>query len=168
MSTIFARVLTMISVVFQSIFNLEPDATQQHTGSVSRSFSASDNVYHLAGLVLARGGSKGIPRKNLAEINGHPLLGRALDTMIESGGEIFKKLKLLPTFTHSFYHKNHVSKVFSSIWVSTDDPDISKWVQNHYPKETVFIHDRAGYTATDSATSISAVLEFIVVHPGIY
>ena len=29
---------------------------------------------HLAGLVLARGGSKGIPLKNLAKVGGQPLL----------------------------------------------------------------------------------------------
>lgn len=58
--------------------------------------------------------------------------------------------------------------VFTSIWVSTEDPDITSWVRSRYLKETVFIHNRAAYTATDSASSMSAVLEFLGLHPGTY
>lgn len=84
MSTVLARALTMIAVVFQSYFNWEP--TSDKVGSPGPTDNNKDGVYHLAGLVLARGGSKGIPKKNLVEVNGRPLVARALDAMIESGG----------------------------------------------------------------------------------
>lgn len=40
---------------------------------------------HVAALILARGGSKGIPRKNLAEIQNSTLLRRSLVTINDSG-----------------------------------------------------------------------------------
>lgn len=40
---------------------------------------------HVAALILARGGSKGIPRKNLVEIQNSTLLRRSLDTINDSG-----------------------------------------------------------------------------------
>jgi CMP-N-acetylneuraminic acid synthetase len=42
---------------------------------------------HIAGLVLARGGSKGIPLKNLQKVNGKPLLVWALDAMLPCRGK---------------------------------------------------------------------------------
>lgn len=141
MSTVVARALTMLAVVFQTYFKWDSgDGQGLNTRSVTG--PGSKSAYHLAGLILARGGSKGIPKKNLVEVNGRPLVGRALDAMIESG-------------------------VFTTIWVSTDDPDINKWVTSNYPKGLVAVHKRAAYTATDSATSISAVLEFLSFHPGV-
>lgn len=50
----------------------------------------------MTALVLARGGSKSIPLKNLVTINGQSLLGRTLS------------------------HLNK-SQVFNDIWVSSDD-----------------------------------------------
>ena len=41
---------------------------------------------HIAGLVLARGGSKSIPLKNLALLGGRPLLVRSLQTMSHCQG----------------------------------------------------------------------------------
>lgn len=46
-------------------------------------------------LILARGGSKGIPLKNLRELGGNSLLGRALQVILSSG-------------------------FFKDVWVSTD------------------------------------------------
>lgn len=40
---------------------------------------------HVVALILARGGSKGIPRKNLAEIQNITLLQRSLDTINDCG-----------------------------------------------------------------------------------
>lgn len=51
-------------------------------------------------LVLARGGSKGIPLKNLAKIGTDTLLGRTLKTIFNS-------------------------KIFADVWVSTDSTDIA-------------------------------------------
>ena len=41
---------------------------------------------HIAGLILARGGSKGIPLKNLAVLNGRPLLQWTIDAMYSCKG----------------------------------------------------------------------------------
>ena len=43
---------------------------------------------HIAGLVLARGGSKGIPLKNLALLEGRPLLEWALKAMFRCQGRV--------------------------------------------------------------------------------
>lgn len=40
---------------------------------------------HVVALILARGGSKGIPRKNLAVIQNTTLLRRSLDTVNDCG-----------------------------------------------------------------------------------
>ncbi|XP_066979149.1 N-acylneuraminate cytidylyltransferase A isoform X2 [Macrobrachium rosenbergii] len=88
------------------------------------------------GLVLARGGSKGIVNKNLARLEGKPLLLRTLEVM-------------------------HQAKCFDSIWVSTDDDKIAEYAE----KGQANVHRRASYTATDEATSLIAVQEFLQYHP---
>jgi len=56
---------------------------------------------HIAGLVLARGGSKGIPLKNLAPLGSRPLLCWCLQSVMEFGK-------------------------FDSVWVSTDHQGIAE------------------------------------------
>jgi CMP-N-acetylneuraminic acid synthetase len=56
---------------------------------------------HVAGLILARGGSKGIPLKNLALLKGTPLLLWALKTMSRCQGNSEKKLINYSTTTVS-------------------------------------------------------------------
>jgi len=46
------------------------------------------------GLVLARKGSKGIPKKNLALLNGHPLIHWVLEEMIQSHGKVYWSMHL--------------------------------------------------------------------------
>ena len=44
----------------------------------------------IAGIILARGGSKGIPNKNIIKINGKPLIQYSIDALIQSNcGPIF-------------------------------------------------------------------------------
>lgn len=62
--------------------------------------SPHSNSTEFVALILARGGSKGIPRKNLAPIGGVSLLARAIQTIQKAN-------------------------VFREIWVSTDDDEIS-------------------------------------------
>lgn len=62
--------------------------------------SLHSNSTEFVALILARGGSKGIPRKNLAPIGGLSLLARAIQTIQKAN-------------------------VFREIWVSTDDDEIS-------------------------------------------
>lgn len=55
----------------------------------------------ILGLIPARGGSKGVPGKNIKPLGGIPLLGRAVLSARESG-------------------------VLDRLWVSTDDPEIAR------------------------------------------
>ncbi|XP_027213760.2 N-acylneuraminate cytidylyltransferase isoform X1 [Penaeus vannamei] len=91
---------------------------------------------HITGLVLARGGSKGIKNKNLALLDNQPLLLRTLGVM-------------------------HEAKCFSSIWVSTDSEKIAECAREGGAN----VHWRAGFTATDDAPSLVAVQEFVQYHP---
>jgi len=91
---------------------------------------------HIAGLILARGGSKGIPLKNLALVNGRPILQWTLDAMSRCKG-------------------------FSSIWVSSDHDEILDVALKNGAK----VHRRSPETATDDATSLCAITEFINCHP---
>ena len=101
----------------------------------------------MAGLVLARGGSKGIPLKNIAPLGCKPLVAWCLQSMQEFGK-------------------------FDSIWVSTDHQAIAECAQACgakvlYPANTsnqsltLQVFNRKPENATDTATSISAAQEFI-------
>ncbi|KAF5302527.1 hypothetical protein FQR65_LT00899 [Abscondita terminalis] len=90
---------------------------------------------HLAAVILARGGSKGIRLKNLATVGNITLLKRTIDTSFKS-------------------------KVFDSIWVSTENDLIFEEAE----KTGVNIHWRPSETATDTASSLSAVREFLEKH----
>ena len=63
--------------------------------------SNNTSSLHIAGLVLARGGSKGIPLKNLAPLGSRPLITWCLQSMLEFGK-------------------------FDSVWVSTDHDGIAE------------------------------------------
>ncbi|GFG30637.1 hypothetical protein Cfor_00014 [Coptotermes formosanus] len=93
---------------------------------------------HVAALVLARGGSKGIPQKNLAKINGTTLLKRSLMAIHEFGR-------------------------FSSIWVSTESADIAKEASMSGAE----VHWRSPESATDTAPAIVGVQEFCSFHQGL-
>eukprot|EP00096_Caligus_rogercresseyi_P000595 TRINITY_DN11057_c0_g1_i1.p1 TRINITY_DN11057_c0_g1~~TRINITY_DN11057_c0_g1_i1.p1 ORF type:complete len:233 (+),score=84.27 TRINITY_DN11057_c0_g1_i1:72-770(+) len=93
---------------------------------------------HVCALILARGGSKEIPGKNIMPIGGKPLLLRSLEPAIAAG-------------------------VFDSIWVSTDDPKIAEVARSAGEKVQVFM--RSPEFAHDAARSVDATNEFIAVHP---
>lgn len=63
----------------------------------------------ILGVIPARGGSKRLPRKNLADLGGKPLLRWVLDTAIESG-------------------------VFTDLWVSSEDEEIGAIAGKHWWK----------------------------------
>lgn len=89
----------------------------------------------MTALILARGGSKGIPLKNLVKVNGISLLGRAI--LVSSN-----------------------ANVFSSIWVSTDHDKIAAEAELFGAK----VHYRPSYLAADQTSSIDAVQEFVSKH----
>jgi len=81
-------------------------------------------------VILARGGSKGIPRKNIIDINGKPLIQYVIDASNNS--------------------------IVGETWVSTDDEEIAEISGNHGAK----ILWRPAEFATDKASSESALLHF--------
>ncbi|KAK7576158.1 hypothetical protein V9T40_012444 [Parthenolecanium corni] len=87
-------------------------------------------------LILARGGSKQIPRKNLATIEGKSLLKRTIETAKSAN-------------------------VFQDVWVSTDDLEI--YTEAAAAGAKVF--GRSQESSTDNAGSIIAVLEFYALFP---
>ncbi|XP_021938696.1 N-acylneuraminate cytidylyltransferase A [Zootermopsis nevadensis] len=107
-----------------------------YNGSYGCSHFDTSKEPHFASLILARGGSKGIPLKNLAKVNGTTLLKRSLNTIHEFGR-------------------------FSSVWVSTDSADIAKEASTAGAQ----VHWRSPESATDSAPSIVGVQEFCSFHP---
>jgi YrbI family 3-deoxy-D-manno-octulosonate 8-phosphate phosphatase len=82
-------------------------------------------------IIPARGGSKGIPKKNLQKVNGISLIERALRTAI----------------------KSKVDKII----VSTDDSEISKISE----KYKVIVHNRSNLNSSDEASTESVILEVI-------
>lgn len=80
----------------------------------------------VVGLVTARGGSKGVPRKNVLPVGGKPLIAWTVEAALAS---------------------SHIDRVI----VSTDDPEILQ-VAGQYGAETPFLrppelaHDKAGHT----------------------
>ena len=76
-----------------------PETSCGGRNHVSSSTSGNRGL-HVAGLILARGGSQGIPLKNLAPLGSHPLLAWSLGAMAHFGG-------------------------FDSLWVSTDHAAIA-------------------------------------------
>ncbi|XP_054284571.1 N-acylneuraminate cytidylyltransferase A-like [Macrosteles quadrilineatus] len=92
----------------------------------------------LVGLILARGGSKGLARKNLATINNKTLLSRALTAMANSN-------------------------CFDELWVSTEDKEIAEEALKYEAN----VHQRPASVAEDNTSSILAVQEFVERHPDV-
>lgn len=84
----------------------------------------------LLGVIPARGGSKAIPRKNLAPLAGRPLIGYTIEAALASG-------------------------VFSDLVVSTDDEEIAA-VAREGGAQVPFA--RPAHLATDAAESLPVVL----------
>ena len=94
------------------------------------------NSLHIAGLILARGGSQGIPLKNIAPLGSHPLLMWSLGAM-----KAFQR--------------------FDSIWVSTDHSSIAKCAS----AMGVSVFHRSPEFARCGTPSVDAVQEFLQNHP---
>lgn len=91
-----------------------------------------DNCYMLA-IIPARGGSKGIPKKNIIEIGGKPLIAYSIESALEAKS------------------KGFLDKVI----VSTDDVEI-KQIAELYGADVPFL--RPASLATDKAKSIDFML----------
>ncbi len=83
---------------------------------------------NIVAIITARGGSKGLPRKNVLDLNGKPLIAHTIDAAIKSN-------------------------IFSKIVVTTDDEEI-KNVSLKYKAEVI---DRPASLATDTASSLDVI-----------
>jgi N-acylneuraminate cytidylyltransferase len=84
----------------------------------------------LLGIITARGGSKGIPRKNIKPLNGKPLIAHTIDAAKESG-------------------------VFDRIIVSTEDAEIAE-VARQYGAEVPFM--RPAELAEDTTPTLPVLI----------
>lgn len=85
-------------------------------------------------LIPLRGGSKGIPRKNLKEINGSPLCSYVINAALKA-------------------ERVH------EVWVSSDDQEIIDFIKSDFPEVNIRI--RPDEFATDTATTESVILDLI-------
>ncbi|KAB5542139.1 hypothetical protein PHYPO_G00087990 [Pangasianodon hypophthalmus] len=90
----------------------------------------------IAAVILARGGSKGIPLKNIKLLAGVPLIGWVLRAAVES-------------------------EVFDSVWVSTDHDEIERVAKNWGAK----VHRRSPEVSKDTSTSLETLQEFSRLNP---
>ena len=95
-----------------------------------------ENTLHVAGLILARGGSQGIPLKNICKLSSHPLLAWSVGAMRAFGR-------------------------FDSIWVSTDHPMIAQCASSMGAS----VFQRSARYARCGTPSVDAVQEFLIQHP---
>jgi len=84
-------------------------------------------------IITARGGSKRIPRKNIREFNGKPIIAYSIEAAIESG-------------------------MFDEVMVSTDDEEIAE-ISRKYGAKVPFM--RSEKTSSDTATTADVLLEVL-------
>ncbi|KAL6473571.1 hypothetical protein MHYP_G00171320 [Metynnis hypsauchen] len=86
---------------------------------------------HIAAVILARGGSKGIRLKNIRSLAGVPLIGWVIRAAKDS-------------------------EVFDSVWVSTDHDEIERVAEEWGAQ----VHRRSPAVSKDTSTSMETLLEF--------
>jgi len=84
-------------------------------------------------IIPARGGSKRIPRKNIKDFQGKPIIAYSIEAAINSG-------------------------IFEEVMVSTEDIEIAKIAEN-FGAKVPFL--RSNHTANDYATTVEVLLEVI-------
>jgi CMP-N-acetylneuraminic acid synthetase len=94
---------------------------------------------HIA-IILARGGSKRLPRKNILEFHGKPMLAWTVEAALQSGQ-------------------------FNQVLVSTDDPEIAD-IARSFGAEVPFLRDSAADDTTPSSEATLAALRQAEQHWG--
>ena len=89
-------------------------------------------------MITARGGSKRIPRKNIKDFNGKPIMAYSIEAAIASG-------------------------VFDEVMVSTDDEEIAE-IARKYGASVPFM--RSEKTSNDFATTVDVIEEVIDTYHG--
>uniref|UniRef100_A0A087XT16 N-acylneuraminate cytidylyltransferase n=2 Tax=Poecilia formosa TaxID=48698 RepID=A0A087XT16_POEFO len=110
----------------------EDSMAAQKQGLSGGNDSPEEAQQHIAALILARGGSKGIRLKNIKRLAGIHLIGWVLRAAIDSGE-------------------------FNSVWVSTDHDEIEN-VANLWGAK---VHRRSQEVSKDSSTSLETIQEFL-------
>jgi YrbI family 3-deoxy-D-manno-octulosonate 8-phosphate phosphatase len=87
------------------------------------------------GLILARGGSVSIPKKNIVPVNGRPLVYYILDALCDSG-------------------------CLTKVYVSTDSDQIADIVKR-YNSDIVEVFERMPVNAQSESSSEDAIIEFL-------
>jgi len=89
-------------------------------------------IKSIIAIIPARGGSKGIPRKNIKNLGGKPLIAYTIDEALRS-------------------------KYLEHVFVSTEDPEIAK-ISKEYGAQVI---DRPASLAEDTSKTVDAVLHAI-------
>jgi CMP-N,N'-diacetyllegionaminic acid synthase len=97
---------------------------------------AEGPIQKTVALIPARGGSKGLPGKNIKELLGKPLLHYTLEAALDCA-------------------------LIDEVYVSTDDVAIAQCARQI---EGVTIIDRPAHLATDDATTVDAIWHFLDVY----
>ena len=84
-------------------------------------------------MITARGGSKRIPRKNIKDFNGKPIIAYSIESALKSG-------------------------VYDEVMVSTDDEEIAE-IARKYGAQVPFM--RSEKTANDFATTVDVITEVV-------
>ena len=79
MIAVLARVVAAALVFFQQASHWTSDKPEE--------ILKAQTTHPITGLILARGGSKGIPNKNIQPLMGIPMIRWSIDAMIKSGGQ---------------------------------------------------------------------------------
>mmetsp|Transcript_36463 Transcript_36463/g.79799 ORF Transcript_36463/g.79799 Transcript_36463/m.79799 type:complete len:237 (-) Transcript_36463:69-779(-) len=97
---------------------------------------SADPRKRVVAVIPARGGSVSIPLKNIKELAGRPLIDWCIRSALDS-------------------------KCIDEVWVSTDHDDIAAVAEKCGAK----VHRRAAETATSTASTESAMVDFVKAHP---
>ncbi|KAM9834447.1 N-acylneuraminate cytidylyltransferase-like [Syngnathus typhle] len=115
---------------------VDGDAIATGGGAGGKLSKSGGGKRHIAALVLARGGSKGIPLKNIKMLAGVPLIGWVLRAAVDS-------------------------ELFDSVWVSTDHDKIEE-VALAWGAQ---VHRRSPEVSRDSSSSLETMQEFVRLNP---
>ncbi|KAL7857891.1 hypothetical protein AOLI_G00179930 [Acnodon oligacanthus] len=116
-----------------------PEESNSHSAK-RRALDSNDKSGrgHIAAVILARGGSKGIPLKNIKKLAGVPLIGWVLRAAVDS-------------------------EVFDSVWVSTDHDEIERVARKFGAR----VHRRSAEVSKDTSTSLETLQEFSRLNPDV-
>jgi N-acylneuraminate cytidylyltransferase len=96
-----------------------------------KELKVEENINKSIAIITARGGSKRIPRKNIKEFFGQPIIKYAIDAAFES-------------------------RLFDTVMVSTDDEEIAG-IAKQYGADVPFMRSEA--TSNDFATTLDVLIE---------